>query len=568
MLTRFSGFIPFSFILALAVTAHANTATEDMIAAESKITAATVYSDRAKVTRIAEIELPAGAHTIVFKNMPVSIFTDSLRAEGSSKATVKFGAVSHKEIMSVGLSSEREQELKNQIEVLNDQLASINAEKIALSEQNKFIGKIGDTAALRNNENIAEMNLKPEQWATAAESIFSGMFGNLKNILQQDIKTRALTREIAKLSGELSQVGTGSRSSYSVMIPVESDAATTLTVELSYQVPKATWKPTYDARLETSGKGDLKLVQYGTVTQGTGEDWAGVALTLSTAQPQRGASLPNLQPMWVSVHEGYNTPSLGYAAMDAAGMQVSSNMVASAPMEEWRQRAEAKQIKMDDKEAEFVTAEIKTGGFISEYKIPGPSTVLSDSTETKLMVGTFATESKMEVHIKPQLSTDAFLVSIAKLKGDAPILPGRVNLFRDGAYVGQDNLPLLRPDEEQQLYFGVDDNVAVKRKVLKDERSEEGLVAKDSVLNRRFVTEIQNLHTEETTIVVKETRPASKNENLRVEITKDTTQGYEKDAANITGMLQWKFPMAAKDKKNLELGWTLTWPAGMQLSGI
>ncbi|HYD17636.1 MAG TPA: DUF4140 domain-containing protein, partial [Patescibacteria group bacterium] len=39
----------------------------------SKITAATVYSDRAKVTRVAVVDVPAGAHTVVFTGLPPSL---------------------------------------------------------------------------------------------------------------------------------------------------------------------------------------------------------------------------------------------------------------------------------------------------------------------------------------------------------------------------------------------------------------------------------------------------------------------------------------------------------------
>src|SRR5262249_26308948 len=160
------------------------------------------------------------------------------------------------------------------------------------------------------------------------------------------------------------------------------------------------------------------------------------------------------------------------------------------------------------------------------------------------------------IHVKPQLSTDAFLVAKAKLKGDAPLLPGQANLFRDGAYVGQADLPLLRPGEEHGLYFGVDDQVAVKRKVLKDERRETGMLARDNLLERDVVTELQNLHKKPVEIVVKETVPVARNEKIHVEILKDealTTPNFEQDAANIKGLLTWTLKMAPSDKQDVKL---------------
>lgn len=566
---RLSGFIALSFVSVFALTAAAS---DDVsIKAESKITAVTVYSDRAKITRVAEVDVPKGAHTVVFENMPRGLYADSLRAEGSSRVSVTFGAVAHKEVTGVELSVEKERELRAKLEDLQDQQAAINAEKHAIEARKSFIASIGQTATLRNNENLSEFNLKPAEWASAASAIFTETLASMKATLEQDIKNRSLSKEIAKVQSDLNQVGTGSRTTYSVAIPVEAAEAGKLTVSLSYQIANATWQPVYDARLDTADKGSLALIQYGTVRQSTGEEWKDVALTLSTAQPQRGTSLPDLQPMWVNAFDVRASRASPQSLQFSAATMEAGASSNYAPAAEYKADGSfSASLGSDEalKEVQFTTAKIETGGFVTEYAIPGPSTVPSDGTETKLMVGTFDTDSKLEIHVKPQISSDAYLVSVAKLKGEAPALPGKVNLFRDGAYVGAGRLPLLRAGEEQPLYFGIDDNVSVKRKTLKDERREQGVISAETVLDRRFVTEIQNLHKDEVTLVVKETVPASKNEQVKIEIAKDTTQGYEADAANIKGMLQWSFRLAAQEKKNVELGWSLAWPKDMELSGL
>lgn len=557
--------------LSLPVPALAETADKDIVA-ESAIKAVTVYTGRAKVTREAVVDVPAGARTVVFKDLPATLLPDSLRAEGKSKASVKFGAVAHKQVMSSQLTSAREKELTEKMETLQDQLSLLNAEKSGLDAQNTFLANLGKQASLRADEDIAEINLKPEQWSAAAEAIQTGTTAAMKAKLQLGLKTRDLEREIRKIRNELSQLRTGGRSTYAVTVPLEADKPARLTIELSYQVPNASWTPLYDARLVTEGKGGLQLTQFGSVTQRTGEDWENVALTLSTAQPQRGASLPDLQPMWVDVYDGKRVftgnnaitfqkarmmqQNIVSSEMEMAGGAMDMAAPAAAPMEE-------------DVAASFVTAEINTGGFVSEYKIPGPSNVMADGTQTKLMVGDFDIASKIEVHVKPQLSGEAFLVAKSKLKGESPILPGQVNLFRDGAYVGQSSIRLLRPDEDYDFYFGVDDQVSVKRKVLKDERQEEGVITRETVLERHYATEIQNLHTSPVDVVVKETAPAPRNEKITLELLKTaTTQGYKDNSDNIKGMLYWQFELAPKEKKELKLGWKLSWPKDHTLTGL
>lgn len=562
-------------LLALFLPLSAQAAIEP-VTADSKITAVTVYAGRAKVTRAATVHVAAGAQVVTFEGLPAIIFPDSLRAEGTAVADVKFGAVTHKQVMSAQLTSQREKELTTQLESLRDQMAAVEAEKQAVQARQNFLANLGQQAQLRSGEEIAQIDLKPDQWTGAADAIYSGVSGSLKAINLLDIKLRELKREAQKTQGELNLMRTDQRSTFTVSLPLEASAATDLKLELSYQIPNATWTPLYDARLTTEGKGDLKLIQFGAVSQQTGEDWTDVKLSLSTAQPQRGASLPDLTPMWVDAYEGGGI-SFGTAQKSGAAnfRAMSSNMAPTAQAEGlamdsmMEMGGAAPAAPPAPKEATFAVAEINSGGYVTEYNIPGPATVLADGTETKLMVGAFETKNKLEIHIKPQMSTDAYLVSKMWLQGDSPILPGQVNLFRDGAFVGQSSIKLLRPDEEYGLYFGIDDQVSVKRKTLKDERQEQGVISRDSVLVRQYVTEVQNLHKTPVDVVVKETVPVPRNEKLKLEIQKDaTTPGYTENTANIKGMLQWAFTMPPKEKKDVKLGWALSWPKDFNLSGL
>jgi hypothetical protein len=65
-------------------------------------------------------------------------------------------------------------------------------------------------------------------------------------------------------------------------------------VELTYFVPGARWAPAYTIRLDRSMR-SASLELRAMVGQATGEDWQGVALTLSTATPQQWTELPKLE---------------------------------------------------------------------------------------------------------------------------------------------------------------------------------------------------------------------------------------------------------------------------------
>lgn len=173
------------------------------------------------------------------------------------------------------------------------------------------------------------------------------------------------------------------------------------------------------------------------------------------------------------------------------------------------------------------------------------------------------------MQICPQITTDAYLATHAVLKGESPLLPGTASLFRDGAYVGKLNLPLLRPGAATDIYFGIDDRVAVTHKTLKDERGQTGLIDKDNSLDRSFLTQIENLHKDPVDVVISETVPASQNEKLKIEIVEaDTTEGYKADNDNTKGLLKWSFSLKPQEKKDVKLGWHLGWPKEFNLSGL
>jgi uncharacterized protein (TIGR02231 family) len=531
---------------------------------DSKLTQATVYTNRAMLKRTADLDIPAGAHEIVFSGLPSNLLPDSIRIEGQAASPVIFGAITHKLVIETALTVPREKELTDQLQILSEQVKIMEAEKIALAIKKEFLKNLGEHASSRFNEEIVDFNLKPEQWENAAQTLFSSVDQILKANIALDHKIRETNEKITKIKRELDMQATGQRAAYQVRIPVDLERDARVSLSLFYQVPNASWRPVYDARLDTE-KAELIITQFGAVRQTTGEDWNDISLVLSTAQPHRGASLPPLRSMWVDFMS--HRPPVAYMQKGMGGM------APGAPAARSMAFAEADVISLEAEErmmpAEFIAAEINTGGFVSEYIIPGRNDVVSDGSESKVLIGQFDTQSKLQVQIKPQLSTNAILTAVSRLEGDNPILPGQVSLFRDGAYVGQSNLPLLKPGEENELNFGIDDNITVERHVMKDQRGEAGVIGKTTNVERHFETIIKNAHNQNIEVAVFETIPVSKNKDIEVEIVdKHTTAGFKQDAANVKGQLMWLKNLSPKSDEKIKLGWRVSWPEDKSISGL
>ena len=532
-----------------------------------------VYNNRAKISRDAVITIPKGSHNVIIKSLPISLMPDSLRVEGSARANVTLGAIKHKRVISRDLTAEREKIINQKIQLLQDQLQIIGAEKKALTAQHIFLKNIAKQAQLRSNEAASELKLNSNEWSTASHEILTQTSTILKTQLQYDIKRRELNKELQALRKELNQFRTGQKSVYDVSVSVEASAQTQLTLSLSYQTSNANWRPIYDARLtakENGKKASLQLVQYGSVTQSTGEDWTNIALTLSTAQPHRNATIGDLHPQWIDLYRPREQREMAYGTTMRSSSLAMNKMRAASPMSSMAEIDGNfnEKIMMNDVKASYAPVSVKNNGFVAEYSIAGQSSVLSNGEQSKLRIGTSQTQSELQVHIKPQLSQSAFLVAKMKLLGEAPLLAGRMNLYRDGAFIGRTHLPFISPGKEHFLSFGIDDQVTFKHKTLKDIKKDAGMILSDNTQERHFITEIENLHTRPVNIVFQQRIPVSKNDDITIELLRNKTSLYfKKDWNNIKGVLSWTFELAPQTKKDIKLGWEVEWPKDSRISG-
>ncbi|MCB1680446.1 MAG: mucoidy inhibitor MuiA family protein [Rhodospirillales bacterium] len=579
--------------LVLSFTVPSFPAFADDIRVESTIKSATVYNDRATVTRMAKVEIPAGSHNLIFSGLPIKLYPNSLRVSGTSDARVVFGALTSKLENSEEFVVASVLSMKDRLDLSQGIIKGYKAEQEALSEANNMLKTWSMQAGSpQTNSAPSLMDLKPDQWIAASDGLSAKILANLKAKLALDQKISEENDRIRKINQDLKQFQADYKQSYTVTIPFESDKNTTLNVALSYQVSHVGWVPMYDARLDVQAK-TLEFVQYGSVWQRSGEDWKDVELVLSTAQPSRGTALPELQSRWLSLYKPQASPAYVQAveerneadfekAIKTGDSAIPVPLEAPSdrlqlpgaaddgedPLHRWRRLQEERVLRKADTQA--VVSNVNASGYVGEYKVTGPATVPSDGAQAKLLIGQFGADVGLQVQIKPQISDDAYMVATFKLKGDSPVLPGLLSLFRDGAFIGQDQVrSIIRPGEEAEMSFGVDDAVVVKRNVLKDEAREVGLITTDSVLEKNFINEIQNLHKQDIQIAVLEIVPVSGDERVRIDILRDkTTPGFEKDFKNVKGATRWVKVLKPQQKEAIKLGWSVSWPKDENLSGL
>ena len=165
----------------------------------------------------------------------------------------------------------------------------------------------------------------------------------------------------------------------------------------------------------------------------------------------------------------------------------------------------------------------------------------------------------------PRLDPNAYLTASFTVKGDGPMLPGLVNLYRDGVYVGQGAVPLLSQTEEATLGFGVDDLVEIERKEVSKKIGEEGLLTTSNIEERAWDITVKNRHKGKMTVRILDRMPFSATDDIEIEMLPGMTAPTEKDFEKRRGVMAWSFDLEAQAESIIKTGYRLTWPENMRI---
>jgi uncharacterized protein (TIGR02231 family) len=294
------------------------------------------------------------------------------------------------------------------------------------------------------------------------------------------------------------------------------------------------------------------------VTQSTGEDWSDVALILSTARSAGGTAAPYLESSLAMIDSGYSIGAEGYGQYDkmiappASPQPTARAVYDSAGVPELAQETPAIPVEAV---ADF-------GDFRAEYKVPGRVTLATGIGARAFRISTEAGRPELEVRAVPILSSSSYLTARFTAPSSAPLLAGKVALFRDGAFVGQGQIPFVNGGTKVDLGFGVDDSVKVTRAAIDRAVAETGILTSKRTDTRRFRITVENLHKQPIRITVLDRMPYSEDEKVVVVRLDDTTDPTVENVDDRRGVLAWSYVYEPGESRDIQNAYTVTWPAG------
>ena len=537
------------------------------IIASSEINAVTVFPDRADISRTAQTDLPAGKHTVVFNDLPAGLMTDSLRVSGKGNAAFTIGSVETKQIFTAELARVEEKKIQDQIAALRDKRRFIEAQIKAADTGKVFLENLakGGLPASRGLEN-GTTAISPDVWQNAWQTIRNGMNTLGKETIEKQILLRGIDNDISALQNSLRQISTGRKSYKQIRINVETDKPVKASVVLQYQIAGAFWNPLYEARLDSSDE-TVEIIQYGDIVQRTGEDWQNINLTLSTARPSVTMQPPVLSPIWLNLKSNPKVVYQQAVKSVAPAMLAATTNFAESGATAFDAAASTESVMTE--EAAFSGAAAIGTEFSGVFAVKGLSNVPSDGAEYRFNIGKYSIPAEIRAESYPAADASAYLIATLVFNADLPLLPGKIALFRDGAFIGDSYLELLRPNEKLHLAFGQDEKIRVKHTVLGGEITEGGVIARETKKDILSKTSVQNLHRQPIKIAVYEQIPVSRNSDIAVKIIKDkTTPGYIVNPNDKVGLIKWESVYQPQEKKEINYGYSVSWPKDRTLTGM
>lgn len=535
---------------------------------ETTITAVTVFTGQARITRQGNLMVQPGEQTVILPDLPEKLVENSVRVSGRGTG-IRILAVEVKTRFPTVEGDEVRAALQKRLEDWQAQDSAKADQQQMLNDRLALLDEARQQAGQQFGKMIAYGRATLDDYATFARFATDEQTG-----LQAE--RRAVSRERAELQKaikaaeqELQQRGQAGRSvrpRREIHVVLDAAAATVFDLEATYLLPDASWKPLYDVRLN----GDqVELTYLAQITQRTGEDWTNVQLALSTARPALSATLPELQPHYIAPPLPAAPPAAlrrGRAEMQASGAERAlMKSVASAGddadelVDQVALAAPAPQAA-----AAIATVEAGSGGMALTYRVNAPVTIPADGSPHKTTVIIEKLRAALDYLTVPKLAAEAYLRAKITNTLEVTLLPGEAAIYHADDYVGKTLLKTIAPGEEFEVQLGVDDRVRVKRELVQREVNRR-LIGSNRQIQYKYRITLTSLLTQNLRLSLTDQFPVSRHEQIKTRLTEASPAVSEHTDLNI---LKWDLVLKPGEKREITFAYLVEHPTDLPVPGL
>lgn len=497
-----------------------------------------IFLSGAQVTRTASLTIEPGVTVFVLEGLSQYIQPATIQVNGRGNFIIL--DVNHQ--INYLQVRERSQDLI----ILEDSL-KILLEQVEFERGMLWVSKEEESLLLANkNLGGAQTGVRSTDLKDAAD-LFRNRLREIKiRQLELGRKIKSLEEAIQRVRNQLNTLqGVSSPPTSDIFVKVSAAARATGTLELNYFTGGAGWQPLHDLRAGKINE-PVELISKANVFQNTGEKWERVKLAISSANPVQSGVKPILQP-W---HLGfYEPPSPSHALQGRASGVVGIRSAKKAMPQAAGEEVLAEAFALGD----FVSTVETQVSF--EFQVAMPYTLPSDNKKYTVDLQKLSLPAEFEYQCVPKIDTDVFLV--AKVSGweNQSLLPGEVQLFFEGTFVGKSYLDPRAASDTLQISLGRDKGISVKRTRL-PEFTERSFLGQNRIESRGWEIEARNNKSMTVKLMIEDQLPVSTNKEI--EITPNEISGA--DFNKETGRLIWRMDLKPAESKTFRTKYSVRYP--------
>lgn len=557
-----------SHFLLLILTLFSFIAYCNDIVVKSKIDSVELFSDRAIVERVAQVEIPSGDHKIIFEGITPFMSDNSLKVSGKGSAVCE---ILGSEIEEIDIDLPEIKQLEKALTEIEVEKRKIDSQSRVLTKQEEVLDTILTNSTTHSGKEIAEG--KPDMlFLDRFFSFVSSKYDEInknrlelnKKSLDIDNKKKELTRQLSDLKAKKALKGKR------VTVLIKATTGGEMSFYLDYTVRGCSWSPAYIIKA-IPDESKVELSSIASVIQKTYEDWNDAIITLSSATQSNDIFPPELKPTFIDIYspeqikQGKRTSSgveggvLG-REMETPKVQAETSYFAPNAVAD---KIPPQQEKIT--EANYSNAELKELGVNVNFHIKGRVDVPSDGKAHKFYIGRNFLDTKFDYFACPRLDDKAFMRGECKNTTDYPLLPGEVEVFFKGEMVGSANMPFLARNEEIETYFGKNKEIKLKFEEVKREKKATGFLTNKEKIRIQNKISVENFTKNEIKIEIVDKIPKPKKSEIEITDVKLTP---EKESDKTNGILNWVLTLKPQEKKEITIDFTVEYPKGATLTGL
>ena len=513
----------------------------------AKVKDVTVYFNAAEIAQSATVNIPAGTHEIVIKNIANYLNENSVQIGAPSTVTVLSTQFTNDYISEYDLdeSSPAIKKVRDSIKLVQKDLERLANIKISEIKTIEMLDKNQQIYGQNSGLNVSELMKMVEYYKSKRTEI-----SNSVNAITE--KEKNLNALLTKLNSKL-EINTNKEeknASGKLVLQVMNQTAGSIPLEISYLTNNARWVPFYDLRADNVTS-PINMMYKAQIVQNTGVDWKKVKLTLSSGMPNQNNQAPTIRPWFLA----YQQPL--YNNADYARKELQEVVVTSAPS----LRGKASGIAAASSVSDYTL--INENQLNISFDIDIPYDILSNGKVHSVALKEIQLPAIYKYYAAPKFDKESFLLAEITDYGKYNLLKGEANIIFEGMYVGKTVINPGQTADTLNLSMGRDKKVSITREKITDKSGTKFLSSKKEQTFTYDIT-IRNNKKEAIVMKLEDQYPLSTDKEIEIEL-------KQKDGAKVnteSGLLTWELNLKPNETKKIRISYVVKYPKDKVMSNL